>query len=77
MIYIGIDVARKKHDICILDQFSTVLLDGLTITMTRLGLRHLLKMSLVSKKKQLMIRLPLPLKPQAIILIIFYCSLIL
>ncbi|MGL9970309.1 IS110 family transposase [Enterococcus sp. DIV1420a] len=37
MIYIGIDVARKKHDICILDQFSTVLLDGLTITNDKAG----------------------------------------
>ncbi|MGL9970528.1 IS110 family transposase [Enterococcus sp. DIV1420a] len=43
MIYIGIGVARKKHDICILNQFSTVLLDGLTITNDKAGVEALIE----------------------------------
>lgn len=43
MIYIGIDVAHKKHDICILDQISTVLFDGLIITNDKTGFERFIE----------------------------------
>jgi len=37
MLYVGIDVAKNKHDYCIIDSDGVVHLNGITITNTKEG----------------------------------------
>lgn len=43
MIYVGIDVASEKHDLCILDDIGTVLCDDFSFRNDRTGFKQLLK----------------------------------
>jgi len=66
MIYIGIDVAKAKHDCCIIDSTGVILNDSLRISNSREGFELLYSSILFQEQARLHHKaLPIRLKPQA------------